>query len=538
MLEYKELVLSPKEVSNSMIVRSKVSDALNVDINRIKQIDLIKKSIDARQKNIKVLLNVRVHIDEITPKEELYPFLNVKYQEVSERSPQVIIVGAGPAGLFAGLKLLEHGIKPIILERGKDVDSRRKDLALISREGKIDPNSNFCFGEGGAGTFSDGKLYTRSKKKGPIEKILGILHTHGAKENILYEAHPHIGTDCLPDIIKRIRYTILNHGGEIHFNSLVTDLLITDPAEDEKKSTLSKREIIGVITSNNEVYYGPVILATGHSSRDTMFLLKSKNIKIEPKGIAVGVRLEHPQTLIDSIQYHDINGRGKYLPPAEYSLLTRIEDRGVYSFCMCPGGIVVPSASGPSQSVVNGMSSSSRGSKWANSAIVVEINESDIPGTDSLKMLAFQENIEKDFFKAANGTQQAPAQRMTDFVNGLSSSSLNESSYQGGLISSRVDLLLPSSISERLKKAFVEFGKKKKGFLTSKATVIGAETRTSSPIRIPRDIDTYEHIDVSGLYPAGEGAGWAGGIVSSALDGQNAAEALSRKLIAHDAENV
>lgn len=522
MIQDVTVILSPRDVASDLTVRAAASTKTGIDINRIKKIDIIKKSIDARQRDIKVNITLRVHIDEIDNSETANPYLNIRFDKVSDDAPSVIIVGAGPAGLFAALQLIEEGVRPVILERGKDVDSRRKDLAAIARQGIVDADSNYCFGEGGAGTFSDGKLFTRSKKKGPVEKILALLHNHGAPENILYEAHPHIGTDLLPGIIKNIRNTILECGGEIHFNSRVTELLTVESD--------NGIEVEGVKTADGTRYNGPVILATGHSARDTFRMLYDKGVTLEPKGLAIGVRLEHQQDLIDRIQYHKKEGRGKFLPAAEYSLLTRVDGRGVYSFCMCPGGVVVPSASGPGQSAVNGMSASARGSRWANSAMVVEILPEDVPGNSPLRMLEYQEGVERRFFDEAGGTQKAPAQRMTDFVNGVVSKTLEPSSYAPGIFPAHVDRLLPVEISQRLKKGFVEFGRKKPGFLTPQATVIGAETRTSSPLRLPRDKETFEHIGVRNLYPAGEGAGWAGGIVSSALDGQNVAKALCRSL--------
>lgn len=513
------LVLSPKEAANDLLVMAEASSRLGIDIHRIKKIDILKRSIDARQKKIKVNLDLRIHIDEIG-EEAINPYLGLEYQVLPDDAPVAIVVGAGPAGLFAALRLIEEGVRPVILERGKDVDSRRKDLADISRSQKVDPESNYCFGEGGAGTFSDGKLFTRSKKKGPVDKILAILVDHGASDKILYEARPHIGTDVLPVIIKNIRQTILNSGGEVRFNTKVEKLVIDT---DGQGGMLCK----GVETSDGEKVYGPVILAIGHSSRDTLRNLIGQGVSVVPKGIAVGVRLEHPQHLIDRLQYHDTNGRGKYLPAAEYSFLTRVDGRGVYSFCMCPGGVIVPSASAPCQSVVNGMSSSARSSRWANSGMVVEVLPDDIEGDDPLRVLEFQERIEKDFYNEAKGTQKAPAQRMTDFVEGRMSADLEESSYAPGVFPARVDRLLPDMVSRRLRQGFREFEKRKKGFLTSEATVIGAETRTSSPVRFPRHPESRNHIGIKNLYPIGEGAGWAGGIVSSAIDGQNSAFALS-----------
>ncbi len=392
-------------------------------------------------------------------------------------------------------------------------------MAVLCREGIVDPDSNYCFGEGGAGAFSDGKLYTRSTKRGPVDKVLQIFHAHGASDNILIDAHPHIGTDRLPVIIKAIRETIKAHGGEVHFGQRVTELIFNK----------DKNAVTGVKTLDGSKYQGPVILATGHSARDVYRMLHDENVPMEPKGIAVGVRLEHPQRLIDSIQYHSPAGRGKYLPAAEYSMLKRVDDRAVYSFCMCPGGVIIPAASEPGQLVVNGMSPSNRGTRWANSGMVVEVLPDDVPEYDRygvLKMIYFQQDIEQKFFEAAGHTQQAPAQRMTDFIASRPSTTLPDSSYAPGLIPGRIDQLLPRFIAVRLQKGLAEFGRKARGFLTSDATLIGDETRTSAPVRIPRDKDSRSHITIAGLYPVGEGAGYAGGIVSAAIDGINTARAI------------
>ena len=394
-------------------------------------------------------------------------------------------------------------------------------MVAISRTGTVDPDSNYCFGEGGAGAYSDGKLYTRSKKRGPVDKVLRILHQHGAQPEILVDAHPHIGTDRLPAVIKAIRETIIACGGEVHFGTKVTGLL------------MDGNKVTGAVTADGRSWHGPVILATGHSARDVYHMLADSGVAIEPKGIAVGVRLEHPQELIDRIQYHSPKGRGKYLPAAEYSMLTRVDDRAVYSFCMCPGGYIIPAASAPGQLVVNGMSPANRGTRWANSGMVVEILPEDIPDGDTptetaLKMMRVQEKIEHDFFEASGHTQQAPAQRMADFVDGRLSADLPRSSYPPGLISARVDHLLPEGVARRLREGFKVFGAKQRGFLTNEAVLIGDETRTSSPVRIPRDRESMHHIVIEGLYPCGEGAGYAGGIVSAAIDGMAVAQAVSR----------
>lgn len=516
MLQKLQLRLKPEEAADDTRLRIAASTALNIDVNRIKRVDILRRSIDARQRRVMVNLSIQLHIDSVD--ETFSRYTPVQYPDVKDK-PQVIIVGAGPAGLFAALELIELGMKPIVLERGKDVDSRRRDMAVLCREGIVDPDSNYCFGEGGAGAFSDGKLYTRSTKRGPVDKVLQIFHAHGASDNILIDAHPHIGTDRLPVIIKAIRETIKAHGGEVHFGQRVTELIFNK----------YKNAVTGVRTLDGSEYQGPVILATGHSARDVYRMLHDENVPMEPKGIAVGVRLEHPQRLIDSIQYHSPAGRGKYLPAAEYSMLTRVDDRAVYSFCMCPGGVIIPAASEPGQLVVNGMSPSNRGTRWANSGMVVEVLPDDVPEYDRygvLKMMYFQQDIEQKFFEAAGHTQQAPAQRMTDFIASRPSATLPDSSYAPGLIPGRIDQLLPRFIAARLQKGLAEFGRKARGFLTSDATLIGDETRTSAPVRIPRDKDSRSHITIAGLYPVGEGAGYAGGIVSAAIDGINTARAI------------
>lgn len=510
-----QLKVDPRSAASDLLLQTIASTQLDVDVNRIKDMRVVKRSIDARQRKIVINLTLRVYVDEAAPANALYT--PIDYQNVADR-PSAIVVGAGPAGLFAALRLIELGVKPIVLERGKAVDDRRKDMAAIAREGVVDPDSNYCFGEGGAGAFSDGKLYTRSKKRGNVNKILQVFCQHGASEDILADAHPHIGTDRLPEVIKAMRNTILASGGEIHFSAKVTDMVVADDT------------VVGVLTADGRRFDGPVILATGHSARDTYRMLLSKGVAMQPKGIAIGVRLEHPQELIDRIMYHNPNGRGKYLPAAEYSLLTRVDDRAVYSFCMCPGGFVIPSASGPDQQAVNGMSPSNRGTKWANSGMVVEILADDIPGDDPLKIMAMQERIEAAFYHQSDNTQNAPAQRMTDFVAGRESKSLPQVSYAPGVHPARVDNILPYNISSRLKKGFEEFGKKYCGFLTDEAVVIGCETRTSAPVQLQRDRETLVSLSHSSLYPAGEGAGFAGGIVSAAIDGERAAEALVLKL--------
>ena len=511
--------INPKIAAVSSELRLYISSIEDIDINRIKYIRIIKRSIDARQRNVMVNLKLLVYIDELPSMEPLIQ--PIAYQDVSDK-PSAIVVGAGPGGLFAALRLIELGIKPIVLERGKDVQERLKDVARISREGIVDPESNYCFGEGGAGAYSDGKLYTRSKKRGSIDRILGIFHQHGASEDILIDAHPHIGTDKLPIVIKAMRETILNCGGEVHFNTRVDDIILIN------------NEVEGVRCENGKFFTGQVILATGHSARDVYSMLKEKAIKIEAKDIAIGVRLEHPQQLIDSIQYHNPNGRGKYLPAAEYNFVTQIDGRGVYSFCMCPGGFIVPAASGAEQLVVNGMSPSNRGTRWANSGMVVEIHVDDLPENfkqyGELAMMRYQEYVEKICYEAAGGTQKAGAQRMIDFVEGRDSKNLPVTSYAPGIQPSRLDKWIPEIISSRLRKGFKQFGRSARGFLTNDAVVIGMETRTSAPVRIPRNKDNYNHIEIKGLYPCGEGAGYAGGIVSAAIDGERCAESLANSI--------
>lgn len=507
------LRLKPEVAFDDIRLKIEISNILGTDVNKITAVVPYRRSIDARQRQVIVNLSARVYCGE-NPPEEPAGLPETVYNDVKGKK-EAIIVGAGPAGLFAALRLIERGIRPIVLERGKDVDSRRKDMARIARENHVDPDSNYCFGEGGAGAYSDGKLYTRSKKRGSVDKILSVFYRHGAPADILVDAHPHIGTDKLPVVIKSIRNTILRYGGEVLFNTRMTDIIIKDGT------------VTGVVTAEGKEFHGPVILATGHSARDVYRRLYERNVTMIPKGIAVGVRLEHPQHLIDQIQYHSPKGRGKYLPAAEYSMLTRVDDRAVYSFCMCPGGFIIPAASAPGQLVVNGMSPSNRGTKWANSGMVVEILPDDIPGDSPLKMMNFQEEIESRFFEEAGNSQNAPAQAMTDFVEGRESTKLSPTSYAPGIHSARIDQLLPSAIASRLRKGFAEFGRKSRGFLTPEATLIGCETRTSSPVRIPRDNETFQHTGLAGLFPVGEGAGYAGGIVSAAIDGERAADAVA-----------
>lgn len=516
MTEDYQIRIDPRTASDESRIIAVISEKYRLNKSRFKKIQIVKRSIDARQRNVMINLTVRCYLDEMPESTRLYePYV---YGDVSAAS-DVIVVGAGPGGLFAALRLIELGYRPIVLERGKNVDERRLDLAQISRKGIVDENSNYSFGEGGAGAYSDGKLYTRSKKRGSVNRILQIFNQFGASDNILIDAHPHIGSDKLPGVIRNMRNEIIRCGGEVHFSTLVTDLRIVD------------NKVVGVVCADEKEFDGPVILATGHSARDVYRMLKQKGVKIEPKGIAVGVRLEHPQHLIDCIQYHSKNGRGDYLPAAEYSFVTQVEERGVYSFCMCPGGIVVPASSGPEQLVVNGMSPSNRGSRWANSGMVVEVRPEDLPQeydkAEELKVMAFQEDLEKKCYIESGRTLNAGAQRMLDFVEGRDSVDLPRTSYAPGIHPSRLDLWLPSFIGRRLQQGFRKFGSFARGFLTNEAILIGVESRTSSPVRIPRDLETMAHVEIAGLYPCGEGAGYAGGIVSAAMDGEKCAEAVA-----------
>lgn len=527
--EYQIRVLPKVAASTEAIVRF-LAQEKGLNAKDVTHVRILKRSIDARQRTIYVNLTVRVFIGE-EPQDDAYQHSD--YHDVSDR-PQVIVVGAGPGGLFAALRLIELGLRPVVIERGKNVHDRKKDLADISRTQRVDGESNYCFGEGGAGAYSDGKLYTRSKKRGSVEKILNVFCQHGASTAILADAHPHIGTDRLPQVIENMRNTILHCGGEVHFQTKMTRFIMESasasmPAEVQR--------VIGIETVSTAIdnldgprertFFGPVILATGHSARDVYRYLVASGIEVEAKGIAVGVRLEHPAKLIDQIQYHSREGRGAYLPTAEYSFVTQVDGRGVYSFCMCPGGFVIPAATGEEQIVVNGMSPASRGTRWSNSGMVVEVRPEDVEEKGGvLRMLHFQEELERLNWQQGNRKQTAPAQRMADFVNGRLSAELPDSSYSPGLIPSPLHFWLPPMISHRLQEGFKTFGRQAHGFLTNEAVMIAVETRTSSPIRIVRQPETLQHIRLQGLFPCGEGAGYAGGIVSAGIDGERCADAV------------
>ena len=513
MIQELQLRVLPEVAADSDQLRRYLANEKGLALSALKGVRVLKRSIDARQRTIYVNLKVRLYVNEL-PADDA--FVRTNYNDVSE-GQQVIVVGAGPGGLFAALRLIELGLRPIVLERGKDVHERKKDLALISRTQQVDEQSNYCFGEGGAGAYSDGKLYTRSKKRGNTDKILNVFCQHGASTAILADAHPHIGTDKLPQVIEAMRNTIISHGGEVHFKTQMTQLL------------LEGNRVVGCVAGERE-YLGPVILATGHSARDVYRYLAKQKIEIEPKGIAVGVRLEHPSQLIDQIQYHRKEGRGQWLPAAEYSFVTQVDGRGVYSFCMCPGGFVIPAATGPEQVVVNGMSPANRGTQWSNAGMVVETRPEDIEGEDVLKVMHFQELMERVCWQQANMKQTAPAQRMADFVNGRLSFDLPRSSYAPGLVSSPLHFWMPRAVATRLKEGFLTFGRQAHGFLTNEAVMIGVETRTSSPLRILRHAETLQHVRLEGLFPCGEGAGYAGGIVSAGVDGERCAESCARYL--------
>ena len=506
-----EIKLAPENLDNKAVILHTLADMLKIKATSINDFKILKRSIDARSRIVIYRLQVRVFIDE-EPQPETYL---VKYPNVADKKP-VIIVGAGPAGLFAALQCIQNGFKPVVLERGKDVKQRRRDLAAINKQGLVNTESNYCYGEGGAGTYSDGKLYTRSNKRGDVNQVLEVFVQHGAKEDILVDARPHIGTNKLPQIITAIRETILEAGGEVHFDCKVTDLI------------LSSGKIKGVVMNDSEkLLADAVILATGHSARDIYELLYRKSILVEAKPFALGVRIEHPQAIIDAAQYHcDI--RSPFLPPANYSLVEQVEERGVFSFCMCPGGIIAPCATYKEEIVVNGWSPSKRNNPFANSGTVVQINLDDVPGTDPLRMMHFQAEIEKRAFKLGGGDLVAPAQRMVDFVENRLSADLPKNSYLPGTNSVMLRDTLPDFVFTSLQQALPRFGKKMKGYYTNEAILVGVESRSSSPVRIPRDKESFQHPQVEGLFPCAEGAGYAGGIVSAAIDGINCANAVRK----------
>lgn len=565
MIKELQLRILPQDAYNEQSIRRYCAREYTLDERTITHVRTLKRSIDARQRTVYVNLTVRLYINE---QPDLQEYQETRYRNVDD-CPPVIVVGAGPGGLFAALRLIELGYRPIVVERGKDVHERKKDIARIRPEQHVDPESNYSFGEGGAGAYSDGKLFTRSKKRGNSDKILNVFVQHGASPAILVDAHPHIGTDRLPRVIENMRNTILRCGGEVHFQTRMTSLLIhqdrvvgievapsSSPKGEGQQPNASLPLGEGTGKGPYTISASAVILATGHSARDVYRWLAANNVEIEAKGLAVGVRLEHPAMLIDQIQYHSRQGRGKWLPAAEYSMVQQVQGRGVYSFCMCPGGFVVPAASGPQQIVVNGMSPSNRGGKWSNSGMVVEIRPEDLAplllpqgGEDTapaqslianresltenhpaLRMMHFQEQLERQCWQQGNMKQTAPAQRMADFVNNRLSYDLPQSSYAPGLISSPLHFWMPRPIASRLQEGFLSFGRRHHGFLTNEATVIGVETRTSSPVRIIRDSDTLQHIRIRGLFPCGEGAGYAGGIVSAGVDGERCAEAAAALL--------
>jgi uncharacterized protein len=506
-----EISIPPEQINNNEFIKLSVSTSLEIPINEIITLTPIRRSIDSRKTPVfRVLFNVYIG-ENPTDKN-----VDIDYQPVTDKK-RAIIIGFGPGGMFAALRLIELGIKPIIIERGKNVRERRKDLKAIQQNHIVNPDSNYCFGEGGAGTFSDGKLYTRSVKRGNVKKILDIFIQHGADTEIRIDAHPHIGSNKLPKIVEAIRNTILDCGGEIYFNSRLTDIIVEN---DWVKGI--------VINQQDKIFADAVILATGHSARDVIQLLDKKKIKIESKPFAIGFRIEHPQPLINEIQYHT-KFKNENLPAAAYNLSCNINERGVYSFCMCPGGIIVPAATSPGELVVNGMSLSRRDSPFANSGLVAEIKVSDLDKYYQSKQfpgLEFQSEIEKLSFKLANNSQSAPAQRATDFLNGKYSQTLSATSYIPGLTSSRLDKEFPHFLVEHIKTALKIFNKKMKGYVTEEAVLVAVESRTSSPIRIPRNSESFMHHEIQGLFPCGEGAGYAGGIVSAAIDGENCANAV------------
>lgn len=541
MIEEYQFRVLPQVAYKEESIKQYLAKEKGLDVRTLQHIRVLKKSVDARQRTIFINLKVRAYINELPQDDE---YVHTDYPDVRNGKP-VIVVGAGPGGLFAALRLIEQGLRPIVIERGKNVRERKKDLSLITKTQKVDGESNYCFGEGGAGAYSDGKLYTRSKKRGSVGKILNVFCQHGASTSILADAHPHIGTDKLPRVIENMRNTILECGGEVHFQTKMVRLILQgDKAVGVEAVSVGEADGLPSAPQERE-FRGPVILATGHSARDVYRYLAEAKIEMEPKGIAVGVRLEHPSLLIDQIQYHNRQGRGQYLPAAEYSFVEQVDGRGVYSFCMCPGGFVIPAATGPQQIVVNGMSPSNRGTAWSNSGMVVEVRPEDMDDpsltgengsdevatqNDALRLMRFQERMERDCWQQGNMRQTAPAQRMADFVNNRLSYDLPKSSYAPGLISSPLHFWLPAFISRRLQEGFKAFGRRSHGFLTDEAVLIAIETRTSSPVRIVRDAWLLQHLRVAGLFPCGEGAGYAGGIVSAGIDGERCADSCAAYL--------
>lgn len=513
----KEIILSikPENIHNSLAIKNIAARECGLSSDAVSAVTINKRSLDARGKKLHYTLQTSVYIDEY-PQE--IPKIKTQLKTASSHR-KVLIIGAGPCGYFAALELLRYGIKPIILERGKDARARRRDLRAIQQFGIVNPHSNYCFGEGGAGTYSDGKLYTSSKKRGDIRIVLQLLVEHGAPDDILIDAHPHIGSNKLPIVVQNIRHTICEYGGEVHFDSYVTDIQCADT-------------FVRLTTENGKEFIGDdCIIATGHSARDIFYLLHTKNIAIEAKPFALGVRAEHPQDLIDEIQYHGYK-RGEYLPASSYKLVTHVHQRGVFSFCMCPGGLIVPAATAPEEIIVNGMSMSRRDSAYANSGIICAVSPehaSEHVESGVFSCLDYQKHIEKNVWNLGNGTQQAPAQRLIDFVNGRLSDTLPKSSYIPGLISAPVEKAFTKDISTSLHQGFKDFDKKMRGYFTNEAIVVATESRTSSPVKIPRNKETLAHINIPHLYPAGEGAGYAGGIMSAALDGKAIAEKIAQK---------
>ncbi|MBK9382044.1 MAG: FAD-dependent oxidoreductase [Chitinophagaceae bacterium] len=508
------LKLLPSEAANDTTIKKYIAKAEAIKVPAISGFTILKQSIDARGRQPWINLSLKAYINEPFQQREM---IALDFKDVKNAERTVIITGAGPAGLFAALQLIESGIKPILLERGKDVRARRRDLAILNKEGKVNPESNYCFGEGGAGTYSDGKLYTRSSKRGDINRILNLFVYFGAEENILYESHPHIGTNKLPHIITAMREKIVACGGDFLFEKKVADILI------------NADKITGVKTSDGNVFEADAfILATGHSARDIFQLLNSKKLLIESKPFALGVRVEHPQALIDSAQYH-CQVRGDFLPPASYSWVQQVDGKGVFSFCMCPGGIIAPAATSPGELVVNGWSPSKRNNPYANSGIVVTVEEKDIQVFKQhgpLAAMFFQQSVEQRAFEAGGGKFAAPAQRLVDFTENKLSSSLPGCSYLPGIRSSSLTDVLPPVIHKSLQQAFKDYGRKMRGYYTNEAVVVATESRTSSPVRIPRDAVTLQHPQLKNLYPCGEGAGYAGGIVSAAMDGEKVAKQI------------